>query len=272
MKYLNIACGNIYINSEDWTNIDFTTNSPSIKKVDLLKGLPFKDNSFDVIYSSHFIEHIPKNSLNNFLNDCYRILKPNGIIRLITPDLEFLINEYSLHTANKDFAKSDFIIELLFDQTVRLVPGGNLALVIDKIKNSEDEDIKKYVIKLLGPNIFSEVYISSESLYKKVLRRVKKDPKIILNILSAIWIRLVIKFLPKAFRNTNVSLASIGERHMWVYDFFSLNNALKKAGFYEAIKCDFNKSILDKFIFEELDSSNSYPRHGCHQLFIEARK
>ena len=272
MKFLNIACGNIFINNKDWTNIDFTTNSPDIQKVDLLNGLPFKDNSFDVIYSSHFIEHIPKNHLNTFLSDCYRILKPNGVIRLITPDLEFLISEYSLHITNKDFIKSDFVIELLLDQTVRLVSGGNLALVINKIKNSEDEDIKNYVKKLLGPNIFSEVIISSESRFRQVIGRVQRDPKIVMNILSLIWIRLVIRLLPKAFRNTNVSLASIGEKHMWVYDFFTLNNALKEAGFCETIKCDFDKSMFDSSIFEELDLTESYPRKGCHQLFVESKK
>ena len=105
MKYLNIACGNIFIDNEDWINIDFTTNSPSIKKADLLSGLPFKNNSFDVIYSSHFIEHIPKEQLETFLADCLRVLKPNGVIRLVTPDLEFLINEYVENIKSKSTLK-----------------------------------------------------------------------------------------------------------------------------------------------------------------------
>ena len=98
-KYLNIACGSTFINDDVWTNIDFTSNSPRIKKADILNGMPFKDNEFDVIYSSHFIEHIPKEDVTSFLKDVFRILKQlmseqmhfaaqfNGICCIIQPTL-----------------------------------------------------------------------------------------------------------------------------------------------------------------------------------------
>lgn len=272
MKYLNIACGKTFIDNEDWINIDFTTNTPSIKKANLFKGLSFRDNSFDVVYSSHFIEHIPKEHLEIFLADCLRVLKPNGVIRLVTPDLEFLINEYVENIKSKKHFKANFIAELLLDQCVRLTSGGNLAKLIHEIKNSDDSDTKAYVIKLLGPDIFEDIHISSESYINKALNKVRKDPKIIINILSMVWIRSIIKLLPKSFRNTNVSLASIGEKHMWVYDFLNLSKSLNKVGFSDSKKLTFKETTFENYIFSELDISNTLPRKGIHQLFVEARK
>tara|TARA_Y200000002_G_C22678453_1_gene663057 strand:- start:2189 stop:3010 length:822 start_codon:yes stop_codon:yes gene_type:complete len=272
MNYLNIACGNIYITDNKWTNIDFTTNSPDIKKADLLKGLPFKDKSFDVVYSSHFIEHIPKDQVNYFLAECYRVLKPKGVIRLITPDLEFLSKEYINHNELNDFEKSNLVSELLFDQCVRLNSGGNLARLINKIKNSDNNELKNYTMRLLGNDIFYEVYTDNSHPIIKIVNRLKQDPKIIFNIISMIWIRTIVALLPKSFRNTNVSLASIGEKHMWVYDFSCLSKYLEAANFSSTSKSSFETTIFREYIFKDLDAKNALPRKGSHQLFIEAIK
>jgi predicted SAM-dependent methyltransferase len=66
----------------------------SITTRDIRKGLPFDDESIDFIYSSHFIEHLSKEECNSVLNECYRVLKKGGLIRLVTPDLEQLAIRY----------------------------------------------------------------------------------------------------------------------------------------------------------------------------------
>lgn len=45
--------------------------------------LPFEDNSFDVIYSSHLLEHIKDR--NKALQEMMRVLDPNGFIHVIVP-------------------------------------------------------------------------------------------------------------------------------------------------------------------------------------------
>lgn len=53
---------------------------------------PFEDNYADEIFSSHFIEHIPMEYINGkdklfaFMDECHRILKPGGILKLIFPN------------------------------------------------------------------------------------------------------------------------------------------------------------------------------------------
>lgn len=74
---------------------------PGWRTVDLLNadvvcdmrknGLPFEDNSLDAAHASHLVEHIsdPK----QLFCEVHRCLKPGGIFRLSTPDLDLLISK-----------------------------------------------------------------------------------------------------------------------------------------------------------------------------------
>ena len=46
---------------------------------------PFEDNSIDAIHSSHFVEHLDGFERMKFFDECYRILKPGGRMRVIHP-------------------------------------------------------------------------------------------------------------------------------------------------------------------------------------------
>jgi SAM-dependent methyltransferase len=46
---------------------------------------PFKDESVDLIFSSHFVEHLDGIERIKFFDECYRILKPEGKMRLVHP-------------------------------------------------------------------------------------------------------------------------------------------------------------------------------------------
>jgi len=66
MKMLNLACGCRY--HTDWINTDFYKISDDVKAVNILKGLPFQNNMFDVAYCSHFLEHLSLGQAKNFFN------------------------------------------------------------------------------------------------------------------------------------------------------------------------------------------------------------
>ena len=63
-------------------------------KWDLKNGIPLKDNSVDLIYSSHLLEHIPFKELILFLNECRRVLKKNGVFSVCVPNARNYINAY----------------------------------------------------------------------------------------------------------------------------------------------------------------------------------
>lgn len=92
LNYLNVGCGGKF--HKDWVNVDMTSNSKDVIVANLLKGIPFPDNSFDVVYHSQVLEHFPKEKARDFIKECFRVLKPDGIIRVVVPDLENIVNEY----------------------------------------------------------------------------------------------------------------------------------------------------------------------------------
>lgn len=65
-----------------------------IKLVDIKKRLPLDDNSVDYIYCSHVLEHFEKYETRSILNECYRVLKKNGIMRIVLPDLKQIVSNY----------------------------------------------------------------------------------------------------------------------------------------------------------------------------------
>lgn len=61
---------------------------------DLAKGIPASDNSLDVVYHSHMLEHLTAADGADFIGSCFRVLKPGGLLRVIVPDLELWARNY----------------------------------------------------------------------------------------------------------------------------------------------------------------------------------
>jgi predicted SAM-dependent methyltransferase len=89
---LNIACGTYLIKGFD--NLDYSNykNKKIIQWDARKQKLPYKSNSIDNIYVSHFIEHIDDKDAKFFFLECYRVLKKNCILRVSYPDANFLFN------------------------------------------------------------------------------------------------------------------------------------------------------------------------------------
>lgn len=66
------------------------------KQYDFLNGFPqYQDNTVDCIYIGQVIEHInPIMEAPKVMKECFRILKPGGVLRMTTPDLDLLIEAY----------------------------------------------------------------------------------------------------------------------------------------------------------------------------------
>ena len=84
---LNIGCGNYIAFSHEpgqvWYNLDRHANSDVQIVADLEEGLPFDDESVDLIYASHVFEHIRK--FPELMQECHRVLKPRGVLSLKVP-------------------------------------------------------------------------------------------------------------------------------------------------------------------------------------------
>jgi predicted SAM-dependent methyltransferase len=72
-------------------NLDW---DPRIHLHDLTRNFPWQDESVDVVYSSHMLEHFSREHGRLFLAECHRVLKIGGIIRIVVPDLEYIARQY----------------------------------------------------------------------------------------------------------------------------------------------------------------------------------
>jgi predicted SAM-dependent methyltransferase len=63
VRYINLGCGPVFVDSPEWANLDFSPSSPSVIRANLLVPLPLKSDSAQLVYSSHFLEHIPKSDV-----------------------------------------------------------------------------------------------------------------------------------------------------------------------------------------------------------------
>lgn len=92
---LNLGCGPHVMNG--WINYD--SGYPEDKRIIncnlILGNLPHADKSTDFIFSEHFIEHAPKDKMIYLFRECYRVLKQGGVMRVSTPNLSYLISNYS---------------------------------------------------------------------------------------------------------------------------------------------------------------------------------
>jgi SAM-dependent methyltransferase len=90
---------------------------------DLRKGIPLSNGTADVVYHSHFLEHIDRNAVPAFFSEVRRVLKPGGVHRIVLPDLEGLAVTYldSLRRAAPDH---DAAVARLIDQMVRREANG----------------------------------------------------------------------------------------------------------------------------------------------------
>lgn len=87
MKYLNLL---------DQNQLEFIkfAHKNKIEYGNVVEGLPLSNNSVEVLYSSHMLEHLDQNEVLLFFREAKRILNQNGIIRLAVPDIRIQINKY----------------------------------------------------------------------------------------------------------------------------------------------------------------------------------
>jgi predicted SAM-dependent methyltransferase len=90
---LNIGCGSC--GKPGWINVDIDASSGVNCVWDCRKSLPFPDGSAKCIFTEHFVEHLDySEEIPYFLSECYRVLEPRGVIRIIVPDAEKYLRGY----------------------------------------------------------------------------------------------------------------------------------------------------------------------------------
>jgi predicted SAM-dependent methyltransferase len=94
-KNLKINVGPGQSAKDGWVNVD-VFRYPGVNCIyDCRKSLPFADESVSVVFTEHFFEHIDYvEEAPFFLSECHRVLQPQGVVRIIVPDVERYVRAY----------------------------------------------------------------------------------------------------------------------------------------------------------------------------------
>jgi predicted SAM-dependent methyltransferase len=92
---LHLGCGDKHI--DGYINIDcrFLPTVDEVQDVTILRK--YKNNSINVIYASHVLEHFKRWDYKYVLNRWYELLGEGGILRIAVPDFEQIVNHYVKH-------------------------------------------------------------------------------------------------------------------------------------------------------------------------------
>jgi predicted SAM-dependent methyltransferase len=252
----NLGCGKTY--HPDWDNFDLIPADDSIRSLDLLNKLPFKDNSYSFCYSSHVLEHMPRSYALIFLREIHRILRTGGAIRIVVPDLEGAVRRYltELEEAKSGdisaLARHQWMTIELLDQLTRSFSGGFMgrlwysrpllsrSLIEERFGNEARQWLKKSDQDFLN----GEVPMIPEQIYDIGIP-VPEDEVV--------------------FRNK-------GETHRWMYDHISLKELLKQAGFSDIKVCNATESLIPDFSSHHLDTDEEGRVRKPDSLFMESVK
>jgi SAM-dependent methyltransferase len=274
MHYLNLGCGNRF--NSDWTNINFTSTGPDVIAHNLTQGIPCPDASFDVVYHSHLLEHFPKDQALTFLQECYRVLRPQGILRVVVPDLEQIARTYllalerSLAGDTAWQANYDWILLELFDQAVRNQTGGAMA---NYLSQSNIPNMN-FVIQRIGAEAQSIAYML------RAKEKFSFDSKITRNWITTVKHRLwqIREIGYRILLQSDYSALQIGrlrqsgEIHYQMYDQFSLKQLLEECSFIKIVQCSATQSQIPGWVTMHLDTEPDGSVYKPDSLFMEAQK
>jgi len=94
MRKIHVGCGGEKF--DGWENYD--------REVDISRPLPFQSESVDYMFSNHMLEHVTQQQGYRFLQECHRILKTGGVLRVGVPDIARILEMCSIPQVFNDYA------------------------------------------------------------------------------------------------------------------------------------------------------------------------
>jgi predicted SAM-dependent methyltransferase len=273
MRMLNLGCGSRI--HADWINVDSVASVPGIVRHDLRQGIPWPDGSVDVVYHSHILEHFTRSDAERFLRECHRVLKPNGLLRVVVPDLEAIARQYltMLERSREGNGACESAYEWslleLYDQAVRTTSGGDVV----RFCRTTDVHGKAQVEQRWG------------RIGRDLLQLAEADRP---SGSNHSWFRRAARFAasPRRWRERLLRVALgadytafeagrfrlSGEVHQWMYDSFSLRRLLTACGFTNATVASAATGRLPDWSRFHLDTEPDGSVYKPDSLFMEAIK
>ena len=97
-KRLHLGCGNIRL--PGFCNVDILTTHAVDVISDISKLDNFNDDSIELIYACHVLEHFSHDDAVNVLKRWFQVLAPGGELRISVPDIDRIVKIYTKNWAH----------------------------------------------------------------------------------------------------------------------------------------------------------------------------
>ncbi len=254
----NLACGHRW--HPAWLNFDRFPASPQVKRADLRRRIPLRNNVASAVYHSHLLEHFTPALARPFLGECLRVLKPGGILRIVVPDLEQSARDYvaildRLRAGAAAPLERKWLVIEMIDQIARTRPGGELDRMI-----REHPEADPFILPRLGafgPRLI-EILRDPDSSRSRFERRLR---------LIETWLpgRCGMMVADALFRRR-------GENHRWMYDEFSLGDLMRESGLADIRRMTPTTSQIPGWSTYRLDGDSDQQVWKGTSLYMEGCK
>jgi SAM-dependent methyltransferase len=267
---------------KEWTNLKFSvlphTENGSVQHYDIRQSLPFPEDTFDSVYALRIIEHLTPEEGREFVAEVFRVLRPGGIFRVSTPDLEWIaraylerLDECAQQPTEQTTVRYDWAVLELLDQMARDRSGG---LMRETVKQGHYDPA--YSRERYG-DVFAEFYQQPslgchEPVRKTLVERVmSKSPADLLRAVGGRLNGIFFSWLPnRQSQPVHENPRKTRESNLWTYDRLSLRLLLEEQGFKKFSVKSYAESDIVGWARYDLDRSN----HGEHpvepSLYVEA--
>jgi len=106
---IHFGCGSYRL--DGWINVDLDRSGRPDVVADLRENIPFQSRSVDYIHSEDFVDQLELDKAYHFFEESHRILKDDGVMRVLTPNLYEFARRY---------VKQDRSLVRLWDEQIGL--------------------------------------------------------------------------------------------------------------------------------------------------------
>ena len=244
-------------------------------------GIPAASQSVNVVYHSHLLEHLHQGEGEDLIQECFRVLKPGGIVRVVVPDLERICKDYLSTIQEIDegtkhaHLNAHWMRMELFDQMTRKVSGGKMLQFLQS-----NPDNKEFIFKRCGNEILSFISHTSKKPHSappvQTIPLHLKFKQLLKNFFNLSWHK-------EKLLKTLLSISDYealhcgrfnqsGELHKQMFDRISLQALLQQVGFSQCTLQSHLSSYFPQWKEFYLDNNRLGEARKPDSLYLEAIK
>jgi predicted SAM-dependent methyltransferase len=246
-RILHLGCGKdihptkVQVNYPriEFTNIDLHPRMDGVRRHDLRQGIPLESGSVDLVYHKSLLAALQPDAALRLTRECHRVLKPGGILRIVTEDFTNMTMAYLTAKQAAEADPSDAVARFrydwmrveIFDYPSREFKGGEMV----KLLRRATRELSEHQAAQFAAYVVSRVGVRGKAMVASAKRRYTSQalPTSLRSCIRTAVLNFLLKGNgPKIVAVGRFRVESGGNGYGF-YDTCSLANLYRDAGFDE---------------------------------------